>query len=67
METVNFELAWLLERKCEIDAINAEIEGMKALNQYRIDRNETIAYDEDAFIVMAGQLRDIANLIHEHR
>lgn len=27
----------------------AEITGMQALNQYRINREETIAYDDEAF------------------
>ena len=58
---------WLLMQKAEIDAINAEIEGMKALNQYRVDRDETIAYDEDAFFEKATQLRSIAEVIAKYR
>ena len=33
----------------QIVCATAEIEGMKAENQYRRHRGETIAYDEDAF------------------
>jgi len=46
-----------------IFAVQAEIEGMKALNEYRLSRDETIAYDEESFVSKAEELR---NLSHCH-
>ncbi len=42
-------------------AIQAEIEGMKALNVYRDRRNETIAYNEEQFFEKAEELRILAS------
>lgn len=41
-------------------AIQADIEGMKALNTYRESRRETIAYDENCFFNKAEELRELA-------
>lgn len=55
--------------QAEMFALQAEVEGMKALNQYRIDKQETIAYDDGAFHEKADQLRGVSNelqvLTHE--
>jgi len=58
--------SWLLAQQAEIEAIKAEIQGMIALNQYRIDRQETIAYDEDAFQEKADALRSVAAYIMQY-
>ena len=58
---------WLLMQKVEVDAINTEVQGMIALNQYRISRDETIAYDDKAFQEKANELRSIATLISKYR
>jgi hypothetical protein len=58
---------WLLIQKAQIDAINTEVCGMVALNQYRISRDETIAYDDTAFQEKANELRAIADLINTYR
>ena len=61
------EKAWLEAQVAEIMAIEIEIEGMKALNQHRLQRGETIAYDENAFFEKAAEIRDIANMIMRNR
>lgn len=58
--------ARILAQKAEMDAINTEIQGMIALNQYRIARNETIAYDEGAFYQKAEELREIRNFLEHY-
>lgn len=42
-------------------AIQAEIEGMKADNQFRESNNQSLSYNGDNFEAMAKQLRDLAN------
>jgi len=59
--------SWLLARQAEIEAIKTEVQGMIALNQYRISRDRTIAYDEDAFQEKANALYEIANCIMQNR
>jgi len=44
-------------------AVQAEIEGMKALNAYRYERYESIAYDEESFVSKAEEIREI---VHKH-
>ena len=41
-------------------AVNAEIEGMKAENLFRVHRGEQIAWDEKQFQEMAENLRQLA-------
>jgi len=53
----------LLARQAEIIATYAEIEGMKAENQHRLSRNETIAYNEEHFFSMSSRLMDIRNYL----
>ena len=59
--------AWLLAQRAYIASIEAEIQGMVALNQYRIRRDETIAYDDAAFQAKAKELQSIANYILQNR
>jgi len=59
--------AWLLAQYAEIEAVKADIEGMKATNQIRIHRGETPAYDEDAFHEKALFLYGSAQLIMQNR
>jgi len=59
--------AWLLAQYAEIEAVKADIEGMKALNQIRTCRGEMIAYDEDAFHEKALLLYGAAQLIMQNR
>jgi len=49
------------------NALRALVQGMIALNQYRISRDETIAYDDEAFQAKANELRWIATLISKYR
>jgi len=53
----SFREAMFLHLRADIEALVSEREGMIALNQYRIARGETIAYDEAAFQRNADQLR----------
>jgi len=56
----------LIAKLVEVEAIKAEIEGMKAenqYNQYRASRGETIAYTGDAFMDHASHLHNIAKWI----
>ena len=55
--------AQILAQKAQIDAINAEIQGMAAMNQYRELRNEEIAYNEKDFFDKAEELRAISDMI----
>ena len=48
-------------------AINAEIEGMKALNAQRNILGMSMAYAEDAFYAKAVELRRLYNQLHEAR
>ena len=59
--------SWLLAQYSEIEAIKAEIQGMIAENQYRVDRKETVTFVEEHFIEKASDLRSIANVIMTHR
>jgi len=59
--------AYFLATRANILAIEAEIQGMVSLNQYRISRGETIAYDECSFIKKADELRDIADFLMRYR
>jgi len=52
--------AWLLAKKAQIMSLEAEMQGYIALNQYRLSRGETIAYDEDAFANISNQLNQLA-------
>lgn len=42
-------------------AAAAELEGMKAANQERVMRNESLAYGEGAFIEKAEEITNITN------
>lgn len=57
--------AWLLAKYAEIEATRAELQGMIALNYYRLGRDETIAYDEKAFQEQADALRRISEEVLE--
>ena len=59
--------SWLLMQQAELMALQAEMQGMIALNQYRMSRDETIAYDESAFHETARQMRDVAQVIAQYR
>jgi len=59
--------AWLLAQQAEIEAIKTEVQGMVALNQYRSDRTEVIAYDDGAFQKKVDELRAIASVIMLNR
>jgi len=49
-----------VKRLALVLAIEAEIQGMIALNKYRSARGETIAYDDVNFFLQAEELRDLA-------
>jgi len=55
--------SWLVAQLAQIYAVNAEIQGMIALNQYRLARDETIAYDEENFQMKANELQALSNTI----
>ena len=58
---------WLLAHRAYIASIEAEVQGMVALNQYRISRDETIAYDDGAFLEKSTELMGIYNEIMKYR
>ena len=58
---------WLLAQRAEISAIETEVQGMTALNLYRLSRDETIAYDDAAFQEKAEELKGIASMIMQWR
>lgn len=41
-------------------AVQAEVEGMKAMNQTRIQEGHAVAYDDVAFVSKAEELRNLA-------
>jgi hypothetical protein len=45
-------------------AVNAEVQGMIALNQYRLARGETIAYDVQAFYEKGQELHALSMAIN---
>ena len=49
----------------DIQAVVADIEGMKALNTYRESRGETIAYDDSHFFESRHELETIAQKLRE--
>jgi hypothetical protein len=60
----------LVAYTAEIEALKADIEGMKATNISREARGEALAYDEYAFSARADALRDISTAIgqlYSHR
>ena len=59
--------AWLLAQQAEMEAIKVEVQGMIAENQQRINRGESIAYNDDAFQEKAEQLRGVATCIMQNR
>ena len=64
---MNDNYGWLLAQKAEIAAVETEVQGMIALNQYRISRDETIAYDDNAFQEKADELRSLSTIIMQYR
>ena len=64
---MNDNYGWLLAQKAEISAIEIEVQGMIAFNQYRMSRDETIAYHEDLFQEKADAVRSIAIIIMQYR
>ena len=59
--------AWLLAQKAQIDAVNAEIQGMIAENQRRVSQDEAQAYPEAAFQEKAQEFYGIYNDIMANR
>lgn len=64
---MNDNFGWLLMQMAELQALNCEMEGMVALNQYRMARDETIAYDDEGFQEKANEIRAVANVIAKYR
>ncbi len=50
-----------------MESIKAEVQGMIAANQYRLARDEVIAYNEGAFQEKADALHDISVYIARNR
>lgn len=61
------DMYWLSTQWAELLACYAELEGMKALNIYRQNRGEIIAYNEEAFWKKASEFRSIGQSINEAR
>ena len=51
---------WLLAKRAQIISLEAEMQGYVALNQYRLGKGETVAYNEDAFVNLSDQLNKLA-------
>ena len=49
-----------IKRLALVLAVQADIEGMKALNAYRIGLGHGIAYSESDFFAQAEELRSLA-------
>ena len=58
---------WLLAQKAQLLSLEIEMNGMIALNQYRLSRDETIAYDDEAFQEKADACQGIFTEIMEYR
>ncbi len=61
------QLGWLLAQRSRIASLEADIQGMVALNQYRLSRDEIIAYDDEAFQAVAKELLGIHTMIMKNR
>jgi len=61
----NFQFAMVLSMQVEAQAIVVEVEGMKALNQWREIQGASQAYDEGAFCAKADLLLGISQRILE--
>jgi hypothetical protein len=59
--------AWVLAQRCEMEAIVAEIEVMKAENLYRTMQGLAPVYGEEAIGSKARALRTLAEYIMRHR
>lgn len=55
--------AWLLAKQAQISGLNAEVAGMMAKNNIRIQRNETPVYSDSHFQERAQELHGIYNEI----
>ena len=55
-----------VQRMALVLAVQAEIEGMKACNQYQAVLNDFPLYNQKDFNDMAAQLRDLA-YSHNHK
>ena len=60
---MTFMEARIIAARSEIDAILVRVEGMKALNARRIDRGETTAYNEEAFLAESALIAGLAQEI----
>lgn len=49
-----------VKRLALVLAVQAEIEGMKALNEHRSRCGDAVAYSEQAFLIKADELRNLA-------
>ena len=57
--------AQLIAFQADIAAIQAEVQGMIALNEHRSSRDETLAYDDEAFQEKANSLWAIGGCLRE--
>ena len=51
-----------LDKAIELQALITEREGMIAENNWRIQLEQSLAYTEDSFIILAEKIRKLANL-----
>ena len=58
---------WLMAQRALLLSYEAELHGMVALNQHRLSRDETIAYDDNAFEEVRNRLIAIYHDIMENR
>jgi hypothetical protein len=58
--------AYLLMMQARLMALQAEMQGMIALNQERTSRGESLAYGEDAFCGISKVMNDIADQIAQY-
>jgi len=58
---------WVVAQYARICSINADIQAMIAMNQYRTSLGQTIAYGEEQFQEYSRELFSIHNLIMENR
>lgn len=60
-----FTQGMLLQCQCDLEALKAEIEGMKAKNIERVSNGHSLAYGEEAFSNIASQMASIGHNARE--
>lgn len=49
-----------VDKFARVSALNAEIEGYKAENAFRLQLGQSVAYCEDSFAILAREIHEIS-------